>query len=42
MPLAAVLPGRTPEVSATDLWMSHSRDAAGADRLYRGRDSIWS
>ena len=31
----AVLPGRTPEVSATDLWTSYSRDAAGADRLYR-------
>lgn len=29
------IPGRTPEVSATDLWMSYSRDAAGADRLYR-------
>ena len=28
-------PGRTPEVSATDLWMSYSRDAASADRLYR-------
>ena len=28
-------PGRTPEVSATELWMSYSRDAAGADRLYR-------
>lgn len=31
----AMLPGRTPEVSATDLWTSYSRDAAGADRLYR-------
>ena len=29
------VPGRTPEVSATDLWMSYSRDAAAADRLYR-------
>jgi hypothetical protein len=29
------VPGRAPEVSATDLWMSYSRDAAGADRLYR-------
>jgi hypothetical protein len=29
------MPGRTPEVSATELWMSYSRDAAGADRLYR-------
>ncbi len=29
------VPGRTPEVTATDLWMSYSRDAAGADRLYR-------
>ena len=28
-------PGHTPEVSATDLWMSYSRDAGGADRLYR-------
>ncbi len=32
---AVTIPGRTPEVSATDLWMSYSRDAAGADRLYR-------
>jgi hypothetical protein len=31
----AMLSGRTPEVTATDLWMSYSRDAAGADRLYR-------
>jgi len=29
------MPGRTPEVSATELWMSYSRDAVGADRLYR-------
>jgi hypothetical protein len=36
LPHAAVtLPGRTPEVTATDLWMSYSHDAAGADRLYR-------
>ncbi len=27
--------GRTPEVSATELWMSYSRDRAGADLLYR-------
>ena len=32
---AVTIPGRTPEVSATDLWMSYSRDPAGADRLYR-------
>jgi hypothetical protein len=32
---AVTIPARTPEVSATDLWMSYSRDAAGADRLYR-------
>jgi len=27
--------GRTAEVSATELWMTYSRDAAGADRIYR-------
>jgi hypothetical protein len=32
---AVTVPGRTPELSATELWMSYSRDAAGADRLYR-------
>jgi hypothetical protein len=32
---APTAPGRTPEVSATDLWMSYSRDADAADRLYR-------
>jgi len=32
---AVTIPGRTPEVSAAELWMSYSRDAAGADRLYR-------
>jgi hypothetical protein len=31
----ATTPGRTPEVSAAELWMAYSRDAAGADRLYR-------
>ena len=29
------MPGHAPEVSATELWMSYSRDAASADRLYR-------
>jgi putative nucleic acid binding protein len=29
------VPGHTREVSATELWMSYSRDTAGADRLYR-------
>jgi hypothetical protein len=37
---AAVMPGRTPEVTATDLWMSYSHDAAGADRLYREHSII--
>ena len=32
---AAMLAGRTPEVTATDLWLSYARDSAGADRLYR-------
>ena len=35
-----VVPGRTPEMSATDLWMSYSRDAVGADRLYREHSII--
>ncbi len=30
-----VAPGATSEVSASELWMSYSRDAAGADRVYR-------
>jgi hypothetical protein len=34
------IPGRTPEVSATDLLMSYSRDAAGADRLYRDHSIV--
>ena len=29
------VPGRTPEVTATDLWMTYSRDAVAADHLYR-------
>ena len=33
----SVLPARTPEVTATELWMTYSRDATGADRLYRDR-----
>ncbi len=37
---AVTSPGRTPEVSATDLWMSYSRDAAGADRLYRDHSMV--
>ena len=32
---AVTISGRTPEVSATELWTSYTRDAAGADRLYR-------
>jgi hypothetical protein len=32
---AVTVPGHTPEVSATELWMSYSRDTAGADLLYR-------
>jgi hypothetical protein len=31
----SVAPARTPEVSASDLWMSYSRDPAAADLLYR-------
>jgi hypothetical protein len=38
----SVTPGRTPEVSATDLWMSYARDAAGADRLYREHSLVVS
>jgi hypothetical protein len=29
------VPGRTPEVTATELWMSYSRDAAAANHVYR-------
>ena len=29
------VPGRTPEVTATDLWMTYSRNAAAAEHLYR-------
>ena len=36
----ATTPGRTPEVSATDLWMSYSRDVAGADRIYRDHSVV--
>jgi hypothetical protein len=28
---------RVPEISASELWMAYSRDAAGADRTYRDR-----
>jgi ribosomal protein L40E len=34
---ALVASGRTNEVSATDLWMTYSRDTAAAERLYRDR-----
>jgi len=34
------VPRHTPEVSATDLWMSYSRDAVGADRLYREQSVV--
>jgi hypothetical protein len=32
--------GSATEVSAGDLWASYFRDAAGADRLYRGRSLV--
>jgi len=32
---AGPLPARTPEVTATDLWMTYSRDAVAADHVYR-------
>jgi len=35
-----VAPGRTLEVSASDLWGRYSRDPAGADRLYRDRSVL--
>ena len=36
VPHAAVtVPGRTPEVTATDLWMTYSRDAVAANHVYR-------
>ena len=31
---------RTPEISATDLWMTYSRDPADADRRYRDRSLV--
>jgi len=34
-PRAVTMSGRTPEVTAPELWMTYSRDAAGADRVYR-------
>jgi hypothetical protein len=38
--LRGVTPGRTLEVSATDLWMNYARDASGADRLYRDHSLV--
>jgi hypothetical protein len=31
------VPGGTVQIAATDLWLAYSRDAASAERLYRGR-----
>ena len=36
------VPGHTPEVSATELWMSYLRDALSADRLYREQSVVVS
>ena len=33
------VPARTPELTATNLWMTYSRDAVAADRLYRAIQS---
>ena len=34
------VPGRTPEVTATELWMSYSRDAAAANHVYRDHSVV--
>ena len=36
------VPGHTREVSAAELWMSYSRDAISADRLYREQSVVVS